>query len=83
MDKHNLLGNDDALLDGAETNDGTGARVRLLVPMGHTHASTDGDVETSEFTLLVNNGDETDVIGKDIYVVVRRDRNGDLELWAD
>ena len=48
--------------------------------MGDTHTATSGHVETDKFTLLVDDSDETDVVGEEINVIVWRDSNSNLEL---
>ena len=47
--------------------------------MRHAHAAPDADIESLEFACL-DIGNEADVMGEDIDVVLRRDRQGDLEL---
>lgn len=80
MNQHNLLGYHFTLLNCAEAEDVTQSRVRLFVTMGHTHATTCGYIESSKLTLLVHNGDETEIIREEIYVVVWRYRDSDFEL---
>ena len=83
LDKHDLLGDIDALLDSAESEDGASPRVGLLVTVRDTHASPSGNVEASEIALLIDNGDEAHVVGKDIDIVVWWDCDCNLVLhWG-
>ena len=80
MNQHDLLRNDLTLVNGTETKNVTQPRVSLLVSVGDTHTATSGHVETDEFTLVVNDSDETDIVGEEINIIVWRDSNSDLEL---
>ena len=80
MHQHDLLGDNLALLDSAEAEYATSARVGLLVTVGNTHTATGSDVEASELAILVSDRNKADVIGEDVDIVVRWDRNCDLEL---
>lgn len=75
LDEHDLLTGLDGLLGGDEADDIGDAGVGLLVTVGHTHASSDGHVETGKRAVLVGDGDEAQVMGVNIDIVVRRDRN--------
>jgi hypothetical protein len=48
--------------------------------VGHSHATTDSDIEASQFSLLINNSDEAQVVCKDIDIISRWYRNRDFEL---
>ena len=48
--------------------------------MRDTHPTTCGDIEASQFTTLVDNSDEADVIGKDVDIVSWRDCDSNFEL---
>ena len=80
LDKHDLLGDIDALLDSAEAEDGACPRVCLLVTVGDTHTSAGSDIEASELAVLVDDGDEADVVCEDINIVVWRNSYSDFEL---
>ena len=80
LDKHNLLSNFDALRDRAEPENVANSRIRLLVPVGDTHTSSGGDVEAGKVTVLVNDGDEADVVGKHVNIVSGGNRDCNLEL---
>ena len=83
LDKHNLLSNFDALRDRAEPENVANSRIRLLVPVGDTHTSSGGDVEAGKVTVLVNDGDEADVVCEDIDIVVWWDCDCNLVLhWG-
>jgi hypothetical protein len=80
LHQHNLLRDVLALLWSAEADDVGGSRVGLLVAVRDTHSTTDRNIEASETTIAVDNGNEADVVGKDIDVIGRRYRNRNLEL---
>ena len=82
LDKHDLLRNRGTLLNSPESEDATGARIGLLVAVSDTHASTGGDVKASELAILVHDSDETDIVRKDIDVIVGWNSDGDFELWT-
>ena len=80
---HDLLRYLDTLLNRAEPEYTTGSGVGLLVTVRNTHASTSGHVEASEIALLIDNGDEAHVVGKDIDIVVWWDCDCNLVLhWG-
>ncbi|TKW57249.1 hypothetical protein CTA1_2221 [Colletotrichum tanaceti] len=80
LDEHDLLaGNVDLVrLDVAEHAANLG--VRLLVVVGGTHTATGEQIEALEVAVLALDGDQTNVVGVDVGVVVGRDGDGDLEL---
>lgn len=80
LHQHNLLGDLAPLLHCAESEQRPSTRVRLLIPVRDTHASANRHVEAGQFTLLVCDSDETNIVRKDIHVVLGRDGHGDLEL---
>ena len=53
LHQHDLLGDLTSLRYRAETDDGTGARIGLLVTMRDTHTSTNRDVESSKLAIRV------------------------------
>lgn len=81
LGQHNFLCYERSLLNGTKSNHITKARIRLFVTVGHAHATTHCDIETFQFTILVDNGNKAEVIGKDVDVVVRR--NGDCNFELD
>lgn len=78
--QHDLFANMLALLDGAKAKDISKARVSLLVTMGNTHTTSSGYIESFEITVLVNDSNESDIIGEEINVISWGHGNGDLEL---
>ncbi len=48
--------------------------------MCNTHASTNRDVETSQFTVIANNRDEAQIVGENVDVVGRRYGDSNFEL---
>ncbi len=48
--------------------------------MGDTHAASNSYVESDQFPTGIDNGDESDVVGKYIHVVRRRNSNSNFEL---
>lgn len=82
LHQHDLLANMLALLDGTEAKDISKARVSLLVAMSNTHAPSSSYIEPFEIAVLVNDGNESDIVGKEINVISWGHRNCDLELQA-
>ena len=80
LHSHDLLSDGDTLLDSAETEDAAQARVGLLVTVSYAHTATGRDVEASKVTVLVDDGDEADVVGEDVDIVCRRNSDRDFEL---
>mmetsp|Transcript_21330 Transcript_21330/g.51692 ORF Transcript_21330/g.51692 Transcript_21330/m.51692 type:complete len:526 (-) Transcript_21330:786-2363(-) len=62
-----------------ESEHGPQPRERRAVVVGVPEATTDDDVEPLQLVVL-NDGDEPDIVGVDIHVVVRRDGHSHLEL---
>lgn len=82
LDQHDVLSNLRAILGGDETDDITQSRVGLLVTVSNTHTTTNTNVVTNDLVVL-NNGNETNVVGEDVNGVVRRDGDGDLEFTRE
>lgn len=82
LDQHDALSNLRTILSGDETDDITQSRVGLLVTVSNTHTTTNTNVVTNDLVVL-NNGNETDVVGEDVNGVVRRDGDGDLEFTRE
>jgi hypothetical protein len=80
LNKHNLFCYIFPLLNGAESNHARCAWVGLLVSMGNAHAASNSYVESDQFPTRIDNGDESNVVGKYIHIVRRRNSNGDFEL---
>ena len=81
LDEHDLFGDVDDLVYGAETEDIGEARVGLDLVVRHAEAAADGDVEAEEFLAgLVGDGDEAEIVGVDVDVVARRDGDDGFEF---
>jgi hypothetical protein len=80
LDQHHLLRHVFPLFLGTETNNVADARVGLLASMSDTHAATDADVEAAQLSLLIDHSNETEVIGKNIDIIVGRYCDSDFEL---
>jgi hypothetical protein len=65
-----------------KSNETPKARVRLLVSVRDTHATTNSNIEAFELAVSTDDGDETNVIGKDVNIVSGRNRHCDLELGS-
>lgn len=82
LDQHDALSNLRTILSGDETDDITQSGVGLLVTVSNTHTTTNTNVVTNDLVVL-NNGNETNVVGEDVNGVVRRDGDGDLEFTRE
>ena len=80
LNQHDFLRHVFTLLHCAETKDIGSSGIRLLVSMGYTHSTSSGDIESGEFTVLIHNRNEANIIGEDIDVVRRGDGYGNFEL---
>ena len=80
LHNHDLLSDGDTLLDSAETEDAAQARVGLLVTVSYAHTATGRDVEASKVTVLVDDGDEADVVGEEIDIILRWDSDSNFIL---
>jgi hypothetical protein len=80
LHKHYLFRDILALFWCTKANETAEARVRLLVSVRNTHPTTNGNIEAFELAVLTDDRDETNVIGKDVDVVGRRNRYCDFEL---
>lgn len=69
-----------ALLDGAKAEDISKTRISLLVTMSDTHAPSSGNIEPFEIAVLINDGNEPDIVSEEVNVISWRHGNGDLEL---
>jgi hypothetical protein len=80
LHEHNRFNNFGDLFWRTEAEQLAQASIRLLAPMGHSHAPSDQNIEASQalrFTVL--NRNKPDVMSINIGVVDRRYRNSDLE----
>lgn len=80
LNKHDLLSDVLGLFGSTEPNHIADSWICLLVRVSHTHTSTNTDVEAFKVSILVGDGDETDIVGEHINVVVRRNSYRDFEL---
>jgi hypothetical protein len=80
LDQHNFFRHVFALLYCAKTEHIGSSRVRLLVSMRNTHSTSSSDIESGEFTVLVYNCNEADIIDEEVDVIRRGDGNGNFEL---
>jgi len=69
LDQHDLLRHVFTLLHCAETENVCSSGIRLLVCMGYTHSASSSDVESGESTVLIQDRNEANIIGKDVDVV--------------
>jgi len=69
LDQHNLLRYVFTLFDCAETEDICCSRIRLLAPMCYTHPTPSGDIKPGEFSFLIHDCDEANIIGEDVDIV--------------
>ncbi len=63
----------------AEADHVAGARIGFRLAMGHPHAAADHHVVADDSTAL-HDRDEAEIMGEHIDIVVRRQRDGDLEF---
>ena len=76
----------EALLSGGrsdrhETNDRSEARIGLRVAMGSAEAAADGYIETLQLVVMrIDDGNQPDVVGEDINIVVGWNGDADLEF---
>lgn len=80
--QHDLLCNIFTLLGCAETDQTSQARVSLLVSVCNTHATPNCNIESSQFAIVVDNSNKTEIVGKHVDIVCRRYRNSNFELCA-
>lgn len=82
LDQHDALSNLGTILSCDETDDITQSRVGLLVTVSNTHTTTNANIVTNDLVVL-NNGNETNIVGEDVNGIVRRDGDGDLEFTGE
>lgn len=78
--QHDLLCNKFALFHCTEANDISDTRICVLASMRNTHSSPDSNVEAGQIPVAVYDGNKSEVVGKDIDIVGRRNGHSDLEL---
>ena len=76
---HDLLGHVHRVLRLAEADHVAGARIGLRLAVGHPHAAADHHVVADDSAAL-HDRDEAEVVREHIDIVVRRQRDGDLEF---
>jgi hypothetical protein len=80
LNQHHFLRHIGTLIDGAKTNHVSDSWISLRVSMGNAHAPSNGDVKSSEFTVFVNDSDESKVICENVDIVSGRYGDSDFEL---
>lgn len=70
----------DDLFGWAEADDVGEARESCLVAVGHAHAAARGDVVADDFSRVVGDGEEREVVGENIDVIGWRAGDGDFEF---
>ena len=73
------FGDDEQLLRGDETDQMPEQGIGAGVTVAGTHAATNADVESCELAVL-DDGDEAEIMGEHVDIVVRWHGKGDLEL---
>ena len=74
-----FLGDVDGVFRFAEADHVAGAGVGFRFAMGHAHAAADHHVVADDRAFL-DDGDQRQIVGEHIDIVVRRQGDGDLEL---
>ena len=77
---HHLFRNVLALVWGDEPDDGADVGVGLFVSVRDAHAATDANVKSCETAVVVYNGNEPKVVGKDVDIVLWWHGDRDLVL---
>jgi hypothetical protein len=80
LHKHNFLCDYLTLLWRHEAENATRPGVRLFASVCNTHATPSCDVEASQFTAFIDDGNIADIVGKDVDVIDRWHCNSNLEL---
>jgi hypothetical protein len=80
LHEHYLFRNILALFWCTEAKETAKARVSLLVSVRNTHSTSNSNIKALELAVLTDNGDETNVIGKDVDVVGWWNRDCNFEL---
>jgi hypothetical protein len=80
LHKHNLLRDYGSLFWCHEAKNATRAGVRLLVAVCDAHATAYRDVKASKPATLIDNGNEANIIRKDIDIICWRYRDCNFEL---
>ena len=78
--EHDLLRDVDTLLFRYVAEHVSQARVCLFVTVCHTHAATSGNIESFQLAIFADNGDESNIVRKDVDVIIRRDSDCNFEL---
>jgi hypothetical protein len=80
LHQNDLLRHEFALFNRTEPDNISQTGVRFLVAVGDTHTTTDTDVETCELPVCVDDGNESEIVSKHVYVICRWHCNGYFEL---
>ena len=68
------------LLFRTEAKEAANTGICLLVGMGYTHASSCRHVKSKQLAIGIGDRNETNIVGKEIHVIVWRDSHSDFEL---
>lgn len=83
LSQHDLLRNNVCLIGCAKSENVCSARVSLLVGMRDSHTTAGRNIKPRKVSFFIRNGDEADIVGKDVNIVGRRDSDGNFELARD
>jgi hypothetical protein len=78
--QHDLLSDMFTLLNRAEADKTCKSRISFLTSMSDAHTTTNGDIETLQFTILIDDSDKANIIGENINIIGRWNRNSDFIL---
>lgn len=80
LHEHYLLGDMLPLFRCTKADEAAKTRVGLLVSVCNPHPTSNGNIESFEVAVLTNDGDEANIIGKDVDIVSWWNRDCDFEL---
>ena len=69
-----------AMLRSHKSKNVAKSRIRLFIGMSYTHSTTRGDVEPNQATPFSSYGDEADVVGKHVHIIIWWDSESYFEL---
>lgn len=80
LHEHYFLGNIFPLFWCTKADETAKSRVGFLISVCNPHPTSNGNIESLELAVLTNDGDETNIIGKDVDIVSWRNCNCNFEL---
>jgi hypothetical protein len=80
LSEKNALCDLETVFNRTEAQNVASPRIRFFVGVSDAHSTSSRDIEADETPFAIRDGNESNIIGENVDVVIRRYGNGNFEL---